>query len=321
MRIPAVLLHTGVWMLGCKAVSDADTASLLVSILGDLLMKDASEVKFRASSVGQLLVGGNAISEKQLERLKELETRFSDSVKTGDDGKPLAKPLTAVMRAELDELIAKRDSEFKFGSTAMSYIRDCWLRDMFDYDEPVVTNEILKGLMCEEEAINLLAAHVPGSFRFKNSDSFEDSHFTGTPDIIPDDDWVEDLKCSWSLRTFVETQKPDPIYYAQGQVYLALTGRRYFRLAHVLVQTPEEIVQEERKRFYFRFNCDESNPHYIEAVSKVDRMHNAVKLVPEKDRIKLFEFQRNDAFIANLRSKVELARKVYASMTIGSQYE
>lgn len=31
MKIPEVLLHPGVWMLGCKAVSDADTASLLVA--------------------------------------------------------------------------------------------------------------------------------------------------------------------------------------------------------------------------------------------------------------------------------------------------
>lgn len=273
-------------------------------------MTDTASVKFRASSVGQLLVGGNAITDKQLDRLKELLARKSASLV---DEK--VKPLTATMQQELDELIAKRDGEFKFGATAINYIRDCWLRNTYGYDEPIVTNEILKGLSCEDEAIGVLSRQVEGSFRFKNVQSYEDSHFTGTPDVVGDE-WVEDIKCSWTLRTFVETLKPDPIYYAQGQVYMALTGREYFRLAHVLVDTPEDIILEEIKRFYFRFNCDEMNPHYLEASDKVMRMHKASSLIPESDRIKYFEFRRNDQYIANLRSKVEIARNVYSSMTL-----
>ena len=58
--------------------------------------------KFRASSVGALLVGGNAISDKQRQRLRELLDRSND---------PDAKPLTAKMQADLDDLIAKRDAD------------------------------------------------------------------------------------------------------------------------------------------------------------------------------------------------------------------
>lgn len=270
-------------------------------------MADIASVKFRASSVGQLMVGGNAITEKQLARLKELEARKNDTN---------AKPLTATMQAELDDLIEKRDGEFKFGSTAKNYIRDCWLRNTYGYDEPVVTNEILKGLLCEEAAIDVLSRQVVGNFRVKNEDIFEDDHFTGTPDIILDDEWVEDIKCSWSLRTFFETEKPDPLYYAQGQVYMALTGRSMFRVAHILVDTPHEIVEEEKKRFYFRFNCDEENPHYKKAIAQVERMHTASTLVPECLRIKCFNFPRNDGFIDTLRSRVEIARKIYATLTL-----
>lgn len=270
-------------------------------------MADTASVKFRASSAGQLMVGGNAITEKQLARLKELEARKNDAS---------AKPLTATMQAELDELVEKRDGEFKFGSTAKNYIRDCWLRNTYGYDEPVVTNEILKGLLCEEAAIDVLSRQVIGKFRVKNEDTFEDDHFTGTPDIILDDEWVEDIKCSWSLRTFFETEKPDPLYYAQGQVYMALTGRSMFRVAHILVDTPHEIVEEEKKRFYFRFNCDEENPHYKKAIAQIERMHSASTLVPEYQRIKCFTFQRNDDFIDTLRSRVEIARKIYVTLTL-----
>lgn len=277
-------------------------------------------IRFRASSVGSLLVGGNAITEKQLEKLAELESRKRDSALTSPDGKPLAKPLTAAMEQELAELIAKRDGDFQFGATAANYIRDCWLKNTYGYEEPVVTNEILKGLLCEDESIEVLSRQRPGAFRYKNQETFSDEHFTGTPDIILDDEWVEDIKSAWSLRTFFETTKPDPLYYAQGQVYLALTGRKRFRVAHVLVNTPHEIVEEECKRFYFRFNCDESNPHYLEAVSKVRKMHAATQLVPECDRVKCFEFYRDDRFIDTLRSRVESARVVYSSISIASGF-
>lgn len=269
-------------------------------------MIETPSVKFRASSVGNLLVGGNAITDRQRARLAELEARRND---------PDAKDLTAKMQSELDELIEKRDADFQFGSTAKSYILDCWLRNEFGYDEPVMTNELLKGLICEDASIGVLTRQVAGDFRVKNEQQFENDWFTGTPDIVGDE-WVEDVKTSWSLKTFATVAKPDPIYYAQGQVYLDLTGRSKFRLAHVLVDTPFEIVQEERKRFYFRFDCDESNPHYLECCRKVDAMHAASKLIPEADRIKVFEFDYNEPFILKLKKRVELARRFYESLTL-----
>lgn len=270
-------------------------------------MADAKSVKFRASSCGQLMVGGTAISDKQIARLGELEARKLDST---------AKPLTQNMQQELEELIAKRDGEFKFGQTAKAYIRDCWLRNEFGYDEPLVTNEILKGIMCENEAIDVLSRQLHGVFRVKNEDHWEDDHFTGTPDIVLDE-WIEDVKCPYTLRTFVDIVKPDPIYYAQGQVYMALTGRKNFRLAYVLLDTPIEIVEEEVKRFYFRFNCDESNPHYLSASKKTRMMHAPSQMLKEADRLKTFEFSYDQKYIDELRFRVDAARKLYATLSIG----
>lgn len=296
----------------------------LSGILGDLLADPESGflLRFRASSVGQLLVGGNAITDKQLEKLSELETRKNNASVYDDDGKPLAKPLTASMQAELDDLISKRDSEFQFGATATNYIRDCWLKNTYNYHEPMVTNEILKGLLCEDEAIELLSRVMnDNTFRLKNQVTYCDSHFTGTPDIILDNEWVEDIKSSWSLRTFFEVTRPDPLYYAQGQVYMALTGRKRFRVAHVLVDTPQAIVEEECKRFYYRFSGDESNPHYIDAVEKTRAMHAPSWMVPEPERVKRFEFHRDDRYIDTLRSRVETARKIYATLSLGGSHE
>ena len=300
-KFPRVLLLPGVPALGC--------------VVGDLVVpieevRMSETVKFRASSVGNLLVGGNAITEKQLAKLDELQARKDN---------PDAKPLTANMQAELDELIAKRDGEFEFGATAMSYIRECWMRNKYGYDEPLVSNEILKGLMCEDEVIGVISRQIHGGFRVKNDDWFEDDFFTGTPDILIGD-FVEDAKASWTLRTFIETRRPDPLYYAQGQVYMALTKRKRFRLAHVLVDTPDELIDEEKKRLYFRFNCDEENPIYRELVKKVDMMHRIAHKIPEKDRVKIFEFEINHKYLDDLRLRVKQARVVYAAMSLGVDF-
>lgn len=263
-------------------------------------------VKFRASSVGHLLVGGNAITDRQRDRLNELLCRQND---------PDAKPLTKRMQSEVDDLIAKRDAPFQFGATALSYIRDVWLRREYGYDEPVVTNEMLKGLMCESAAIGVVTRQVDGPFRTKNEQQWENDWFTGTPDIVLDDA-IEDVKCSYTLKTFCDVQHPSALYIAQGQVYLDLTGRDTFRLCHVLLPTPPEIVLEEQKRFYFLFNCDEENPHYLDAVNKIEAMHD-VSGIWEELRIKVFEFHREEMYLARLRKRVELAREVYDTLTLG----
>jgi len=264
-------------------------------------------VKFRASSVGNLLIGGNEITDRQRQKLKELAERKAN---------PDAKPLTAKMELELSDLIAKRDAPYEFGTTALSYIRDCWLRNEYGYDEPIITNEILKGLMCEDEAIGVLTRQVPGPFRTKNEEDWENEWFTGTPDVVLSDA-VEDVKCSWTLKTFVDVQHPSALYYAQGQVYMDLVGVDTFRLCHVLLDTPAEIVLEEKKRYFFRFNCDEDNPHYLECCRKVDAMHQASRLIPEAQRIKVFEFAKDELYLARLRKRVEQAREIYDNLTIG----
>jgi hypothetical protein len=265
-------------------------------------------VIFHASSVGKLLVGGNSITPRQLERLRELESRKRD---------PDAKDLTSKMEQELADLTAKADAPYEFGATAKTYIRECWLKNTFGYEEPIVTTMMLKGIKCEDDSLGVLSRQVPGGFRVKNEERWENDYFTGEPDTFTsDDEWVEDVKTSWTIKTFMEVHKPDPIYFAQGQAYMDLTGRSKFRLAHVLVETPPEIIEEEKKSFYFKFNCDESDPNYLKAIAKVDAMHGASNLIPEEKRIKVFEFQKDESYLSTLKTRVEQARRYYNALTI-----
>ena len=265
-------------------------------------------LRIRASEAGKLMIGGNEISAAQLKRLDELEARKND---------PAAKSLTDKMEEERLMLIARRDAPFELGATAKSLIRDIWLRREFGYDEPIMTPQLFKGLLCEQDSIGVVSRQLPATeFRVKNMNAFRDEFFTGNPDIIlKSEDTVEDLKTSWTVKTFVEATVPEE-YYEQGQVYMHLTGMKHFRLIYVLVDTPAELVLEEHKRFFFKFGADDENPHYIEACEKLDRMHYPSRFIPEEKRIKVFSFDYDPEYIAELARRVIVAREYYATLKL-----
>lgn len=266
-------------------------------------------IRFRASSVGNLLVGGNAITDKQLKRLEELQTRADD---------PNQKDLTERMESELQGLIEKRDSDFEFGTTAKNYIIDCWLENEFGASEPVLTPEMQKGMICELEALDLLSRQLPGGFRVKNDERKTNEWFTGECDTIAGD-WIEDVKCSWNLRTFVKVQRPDPLYYAQGQVYMDLWDKPYFRVVHVLLDTPDrylgDLLDEERRRIVFKLPGGEDHPAYPIYEKQLHNLHK-VSHIDESKRIKVFEFQRDDKYLDTLKLRVEQAQDVYRGMKL-----
>ena len=264
-------------------------------------------LKIRASAAGLLMSGGTGITTKQLETLAELQAR--------KDGQ--GKPLTPKMEADLAELIAKRDTPPQLGQTGKSYIQELWLHLEYGYKEPMVTDVLLKGNMCEQDGMALVTDVLGGDeFRSKNKKPFgdDDPYFMGTPDVVLKD-VVEDIKNAWSLKTFVNIEKPDPVYYAQGQVYMHLTGRELFRIHHCLINTPIELVQNEQRKFFWKYGGNEENRHYQDAAIQIEQNHN-FDHIPMEKRVKTFEFEYDPSFIAELQSKVILAREYYSSLQL-----
>lgn len=268
-----------------------------------------NELKFRASKAGMLMTDapGNKLTDKQSEHLAQLVARYND---------PTAKPLTEKMQEAMAELITRRDAPFELSQTAKSYIIDLWLRYEYGYREPVVTREMMKGHLCEQDSMELVSDLIPASeFRVKNKESFEDDHFTGTPDIIlAKDGCIEDLKSSWTLKTFFDA-KPDKLYEGQAQVYMHLTGIENYRLIYALVDTPDEIVFQEMKRFFYKFGADEANPEYERICNDLEAMHK-VSHIPPEDRMKVYTYTYDPEYMKELVFRVGEARKYYDTLTL-----
>jgi hypothetical protein len=191
-----------------------------------------------------------------------------------------------------------------------------WLEREYGYREDFMTDELLKGMICEDDSLGLVQKVVGGEFRMKNSEFFKNDFVCGTPDVIlKHEDYVEDVKTSFNLRTFTESDLARN-YWWQGQGYMWLTGKKNYRLVYCLVKTPDHILDGEKRRWFYKFGGDESNKHYIKACEQIDRNNDLIEELPTGSRIKVFEFQFEPEKIEALKVRIEACRKFYDSLAL-----
>lgn len=204
------------------------------------------------------------------------------------------------------------------GETAKTFIESIWLFNNYGYKEDVVTDEMMKGHLCEQDSMALAQEVLGGEFRTKNTERFTNEYSSGHPDIIlKKEDFLEDLKTSYNLRTFFEAKyKQGSLYWWQGQCYMWLTGKRNYRLIYCLVPTPDEYIVEQKKRFYFKFNCDETNQDYIDISMQIDKNNDLIKEIPANERVKVFEFPYDAEAIEKFKVQYEKALNYYNTLKL-----
>jgi hypothetical protein len=205
----------------------------------------------------------------------------------------------------------------ELSATAKTMIEETFLQLEYGARKPVVTREMIKGHLNESEAIRVLDKVMPiDAYRklYTGQRKFND-YFIGSCDI-PLPDAVEDIKNSYDLTTFFKVRESTipATYYAQGQVYMDLWGVDTFRLCYVLTSTPEELIQEEEKSFFFKYGSDESED-YLQACEQIRSIHE-VDHIPAEHRVKVFTFPRDEEYLTELKSRVEKAREYYATLKL-----
>jgi hypothetical protein len=202
--------------------------------------------------------------------------------------------------------------------TTKTYIKEIWLKNEYGYDEIVITDAMLKGLLCEQDAMQLVQDVAnDGIFREKFKDFLKNDYIMGTPDLVITDKGeriVEDTKCSFTIKSFMESDM-SKIYEWQLRGYMWLTGATKARLRYALVDTPLEIVQEEQKRAFFRFGCDENNKQYQRIYNQIEKNHT-FSHIPAEKRLKTFEISHDDYKISYLISQIEKCRNYYSQIEL-----
>ena len=210
--------------------------------------------------------------------------------------------------SSIGKIMTESRTKDPLGETCKKHLIECYVERKFGRDKKIRNKYIEKGLAVEEESITLYARAIR-VFLEKNSVQLSNERIVGTPDMI---NKVRDVKSSWDIWTFynVLASAPNKDYWWQMQGYLALTGDDEAKLIYTLINTPENLIQQEMRRLSYQMGVidAEANALYIEACDHV-RKEMTFDDIPIMERYHEHTFKRDDKAIESMYKRVDECRE------------
>ncbi len=200
--------------------------------------------------------------------------------------------------------------------TAKTHCIDVFVSNKYGRSTDIENRYTKKGLMVEEDSITLFSS-IKKKFYKKNEDHLSNGFIKGTPDLYSGEsvvmaDVVIDVKSSWDIFTFFRNASPEKInknYYWQLMGYMALTGASESILAYCLVNTPDTLIADEKRRLMWKMGViDDTDSLYQKACKEIDRQC-IYDDIPASERIIEISIKRDDAAIQRIYDRVIECRK------------
>jgi hypothetical protein len=205
-------------------------------------------------------------------------------------------------------MTAPRSKSEVLSQTAKTYVEELAKEHLFGIKKVFKSRYTDKGNEVEEKAIELTEDVLGFEFLTKNEDYFENEWIKGTPDIITTS-LVIDVKSSWSGDTFpfFETELPNKDYYYQVMGYMWLTGKKNALISYCLINTPEEIVNDEiRRTAWGKYEIEPSE----ETIRDVVALHS-FDHIPKDRRVKAFHVEFNEGVVNEMKTRIEHCRTYF----------
>lgn len=193
--------------------------------------------------------------------------------------------------------------------TAQKHLLEIYIAEKYGRKRDIQTKQMRKGVEVEQDSIDLLSLLVKKPYK-KNTERFSNKYITGLPDII-DGDEIIDIKSSYDLWTFLGNMadKLDNLYYWQMQSYMWLTGAKKAKIAYCLVNTPDDIIEQEK--YYLSRSMDVISQESPEFQKEALRIEFNMKFddISIEERVLTFPVERSEDDILKIQYKVEKARE------------
>lgn len=295
------------------------------------MVNSADEILFRASSIGKIM-GKIGLTENQ-----ELELT----------GLMAKEKLTDLQAKKLYYLTDKKNNP-ELPQTIKTHLMDLFISSYYGRREEIENKFLRKGNECEEDSITLLS-RITKKVYYKNTTPLADEHFSGEWDMDDSKlskviTHTLDSKTSWSLHTFLRSSMSElnMDYFYQGHVYMALTGAKKHTVAFCLVNSTAEAIDLEKRYLSYKPGMMDANGNPTEEYKKkccqieinhifdialfckrypyYDFQNEITRLleggnetwdydIPKEDRVFLFEFERDEGIIQQMRDRVVLCRR------------
>lgn len=260
---------------------------------------DFTDYKFRCSSLGKLMTGVKPnLTEKQEQTLSGLKSKQADN------------KITDKQLVTLGQLIEKRDAKPDLSATTKSYLKELHAQEVFGKTSEIKSKFLDKGIQVEEDSITLYSDIIGRPF-YKNKERRSDDWITGEPDNAKDK--IRDIKSSWSLDTFpmYETALKNQDYYWQLQGYMELFDLDDAELIYCLVDTPEMLVDDEKRRTSWKLGMIELTEELENEIERNMRFDD----IPQELRCRVFPVQRDRNAMAQLREQITRARNYMTQLS------
>lgn len=209
----------------------------------------------------------------------------------------------------------KADKEAgNLSETAKTHLIDVYVSNKYGRNTDIQNKYIQKGLLVEEDSITLYS-RVTKTFYKKNESHLSNEFIKGTPDLytgksISEADHIIDIKSSYDIFTFFRNYNNDlnNLYYWQIQGYMDLTGAKSASVAYCLVDTPDVIINDEKRKLMWKMGVATSdNEDFKQACDELDRLLT-YQDIPLNERLIEFHVERDQEAINKMHSRVEKAR-------------
>lgn len=205
-------------------------------------------------------------------------------------------------------MVTSRKKSDPLSETTKAYLREIYIDEVWGRKKTdMLANKYTqKGIECETDSISLLEKVRKTSY-FKNQKQLENEFIIGTPDII--EPQLVDVKTSWDIFTFaaVDEEKAKKDYFYQLLGYMWLTGKETSLLAYCLVDTPDQMANDDMCRLSFKLPEEE-----------LETYRNNYKYgdIPEEMRVKQYEFETDMQTIEALILKIQASREYLQTIHI-----
>ena len=212
----------------------------------------------------------------------------------------------------MTEPVTKADKEAGvLSKTAQKHLIEVYIAEKYGRKRDIQTKQMKKGVEVEDDSIELLNSFWGVDYS-KNEHRFTNDYISGHPDIITvNPNKVIDIKSSYDLWTFLGNipDKLDNLYYWQLQSYMWLTGATSGHISYCLVNTPFNIVEQEKRYLLNKMNVvSEESPEYVKEALKLE-FSLTFDDIDISERILIFNVERNEDDILKIQHKVEKARE------------
>lgn len=206
---------------------------------------DFSGYIFRAHMVADIISVPKPLTKDQSETLLAYNER----------AKGIGRPLTENQIKVWHELTVKqsKSTEYSLTEGQKSILRDLVRQKKYGYRNYPNADEMEKGLMVEKESRDLMT-EVLGVALTKDDERKTNEWVTGKRDIKSE--IIIDIKSAFSQSSFSkmldDSFKENERYLRQADSYMDLWDCKDSIIAHVLVDTPLEILEKKIRQILFR---------------------------------------------------------------------